>query len=254
MISIRSRPDWMGGLGGSDFSGYPVNEMNPLLSLVNLVFRREGFTLQVESLELRPAKIYVLHGPNGSGKSTLLNVLALLLMPAAGEIHFNGVPVKDAKERQRLRRKITLVEQSPFLFNASVYQNLAFGLRLRDVRGDIQRRRIAQALQAVGLEGFENRRAKELSGGETRRVALARAMVLRPQLLLLDEPTAGLDQGALPLFEHCLAALPDQGTTVVIAGHDADQPRRLGGTILTLDHGRLVKQTDETQPLHKEMS
>ena len=219
--------------------------MNPLLTLTDIVFRRDDFTLSVDFLELRPGHIYLLHGPNGSGKSTLLNVLALLLMPAEGEIHFKGIPVKDAKERQRLRRQITLVEQSPFLFNASVYQNLAFGLRLRDVRGDIQRRRITQALQMVGLEGFENRSAKELSGGETRRVALARAMVLRPQLLLLDEPTAGLDQGALPLFEHCLAALPDQGTTVVIAGHDADQPRRLGGTILTLDHGRLVKQTDE---------
>jgi tungstate transport system ATP-binding protein len=228
--------------------------MDPLLTLNGLVFRRDDFTLQIDRLELRPGEIYLVHGPNGSGKSTLLHLLALLLTPSGGEICFNGLPVKGAQERQRLRRQITLVEQSPFLFRASVYQNLAFGLRLRDVRGDLLRRRITQALQAVGLEGFENRRAKELSGGETRRVALARAMALRPQLLLLDEPTAGLDQGALPLFEHCLAALPDQGTTVVIAGHDADQPRRLGGTILTLDHGRLVKRTDETQPLHKEMS
>ena len=140
--------------------------MNPLLSLTDIVFRRDDFTLSIDFLELRPGHIYLLHGPNGSGKSTLLNVFALLLMPAEGEIHFNGVPIKGAKERQRLRRQITLVEQSPFLFNTSVYQNLAFGLRLRDVRGDIQRRRISQALQAVGLEGFETRRAKA-----TRRVS-----------------------------------------------------------------------------------
>ena len=221
------------------------------------IFRQGGSDVPVlgsVDLQVHAGESLAIVGVSGSGKSTLLHLLALLLTPSGGEICYNGVPVQGAQERQRLRRQITLVEQSPFLFNASVYQNLAFGLRLRDVRGDLQRRRITQALQAVGLEDFENRRAKELSGGETRRVALARAMVLRPQLLLLDEPTAGLDQGALPLFEHCLAALPDQGTTVVIAGHDADQPRRLGGTILTLDHGRLVKRSDETQPLHKEMS
>jgi len=228
--------------------------MNPVLKLTNVVFHRDDFTLQIDRLELQTGEIYLLHGPNGSGKSTLLHLLALLLMPVAGEIRYTGAPVLGAQDRQRLRRQITLVEQSPFLFNTSVYQNLAFGLRLRDVRGDLQRRRIAQALQAVGLGGFERRRANALSGGETRRVALARAMVLRPQVLLLDEPTAGLDRESLPVFEHCLATLPDQGTTVVIASHDGDQQRRLGGTMITLDHGRLVKQTDVTQPLHKERS
>ena len=221
--------------------------MDPLLTLKEIIFHRNDFTLQIERLELRQGEIYLVHGPNGSGKSTLLHLLALLLTPSGGEICYNGVPVQGAQERQRLRRQITLVEQSPFLFNTSVYQNLAFGLRLRDVRGDLQHRRIFQALQAVGLEGFADRRAQALSGGETRRVALARAMVLRPQLLLLDEPTAGLDQEVLPTFERCLAALPDQGTTVVVAGHDADQHRRLGGTVLCLDQGRLVATTGVTQ-------
>jgi tungstate transport system ATP-binding protein len=221
--------------------------MEPMLTLINIVLHRDDFTLQIERLELQKGQIYLLHGPNGSGKSTLLNLLALLLVPAEGELCFKGVPVKNGLERQRLRRQVTLVEQSPFLFNTSVYQNLAFGLRLRDVRGDLQRRRIAQALQAVGLEGFERRRANALSGGETRRVALARAMVLRPQVLLLDEPTAGLDRESLPVFERCLATLPGQGTTVVIASHDADQRRRLGGVSLYLDHGRLVATSGVTQ-------
>jgi tungstate transport system ATP-binding protein len=214
--------------------------MDSMLNLSDIVFHRDDFTLRIDRLELLPGQLYLLHGPNGSGKSTLLHLLALLLLPVGGEIRFKGVAVKDSRERQRLRRQITLVEQSPYLFNSSVYQNLAFGLRLRDVRGDLQRRRIAQALQAVGLEGFEHRRASALSGGETRRVALARAMALRPQLLLLDEPSAGLDQDTLPIFERCLTTLPDQGTTVVIASHDVDQQRRLGGTSLYLDRGRLV--------------
>jgi tungstate transport system ATP-binding protein len=214
--------------------------LEPLLTLDNLVFRRDDFTLEVERLVLYPERVYLLAGPNGAGKSTLLGLLALLLVPQRGELRFAGQPVTGAAERQRLRRRITLVEQNPFLFDTSVYQNLAFGLRLRDIRGDLQRERIARALQAVDLEGFEARRARALSGGESRRVALARALVLRPQLLLLDEPTAGLDRGVLPIFEKCLGELPAQGTTVVIAGHDADQPRRLAGEVLTLSAGRLV--------------
>jgi tungstate transport system ATP-binding protein len=226
--------------------------MNPVLKLTNVVFHREDFTLQIDRLELHKGEIYLLHGPNGSGKSTLLHLLALLLMPVAGEICYSGEPVLGARDRQRLRRQITLVEQNPFLFDANVYQNLAFGLRLRDVRGDLQRRRITQALQAVGLGGFEPRPAKSLSGGETRRVALARAMVLRPQVLLLDEPTAGLDRESLPVFERCLATLPDQGTAVVIASHDGDQQRRLGGTSLRLDRGQLIAESTTQLPIWKE--
>lgn len=196
--------------------------------------------MQIEQLELQTGRIYLLAGANGSGKSTLLHLLALLLEPAAGTFELQGERVSEEAQRQRLRRQVTLVEQSPYLFDTSVYQNLAFGLRLREVIVELQDRRIRQALQAVGLEGFETRRARALSGGETRRVALARAMVLRPQLLLLDEPTTGLDQETLPVFEECLAALPAQGTTVVIASHDGDQSRRLAGEVLTIERGRLL--------------
>jgi tungstate transport system ATP-binding protein len=213
--------------------------MQPLLTLSDIIFRRGDFALRIEGLDLRGGRIYLLEGGNGAGKSTLLQLLALLLPPAAGTIRFAGEPVADEAQRQRLRRQITLVEQNPYLFDTSVYRNLAFGLRLRARGGETQERHIRQALQRVGLAGFEARHARALSGGESRRVALARAMVLRPQLLLLDEPTAGLDREVLPIFEECLAALPGQGTTVVVASHDGDQSRRLAGEVLTLDQGRL---------------
>ena len=219
--------------------------MVPILSLDKLVFQRNDFTLHIDHLELQPGCVYLMQGANGSGKSTLLQLLALLLAPTSGELRFNGTPVTTDRERLQLRRQITLVEQNPLLFDTSVYQNLAFGLRLRDVHGDLQQRRIALALQSVGLDGFEQRRAKALSGGETRRVALARAMVLRPALLLLDEPTAGLDHDSLGIFERCLAVLPKQGTTVVIASHDADQQRRLKGEGLFLENGQLITTTAE---------
>jgi len=226
--------------------------MAPLLTLSDILLHRNGFTLAIDRLELEPGRIYLLNGPNGAGKSTLLHLLALLLHPDAGELRFNGVIADGGQGRQRLRRMITLVEQNPFLFDSSVYQNLAFGLRLRDVRGDLQRRRISQALQAVDLEGFEHRQARALSGGESRRVALARALVLRPQLLLLDEPTAGLDREVLPTFERVLSTLPGQGTTVVIAGHDADQSRRLAGVVISLERGRLIPAAAGPPPLLKE--
>jgi len=215
--------------------------MKPILALHNLEYRRDDrFALNIEKLDLMPERIYLLAGPNGAGKSTLLQILGLLLPPDRGEIRFAGTVVKGAADRQRLRRQITLVEQAPFMFDGTVYDNLAFGLRLRDVRGDLQRHRILSALEKVGLAGFESRGARALSGGESRRVALARAMVLRPKVLLLDEPTAGLDRDSLPLFERCLAALPGEGVTVIISTHDSDQSRRLRGDVIRLNAGRLV--------------
>jgi tungstate transport system ATP-binding protein len=213
--------------------------MAPFATLHDITFQRGDFCLAIDHLQLERGQIYLLEGTNGAGKSTLLHLLALLLLPSAGTIAFAGEEVREEAQRQRLRRQITLVEQQPYLFATSVYQNLAFGLRLRDVRGELQDRRIRKALETVGLAGYEERHVRALSGGESRRVALARAMVLRPQLLLLDEPTAGLDRDVLPLFEACLATLKGEGTTVVIASHDGDQSRRLDGTVLTLQEGRL---------------
>ena len=225
--------------------------MEPILALRNLEYRRgPQFSLSIDHLDFQPGCIYLLAGPNGAGKSTLMQLLGLLLPPDRGEIIVAGTAVRGGSDRQRMRRQITLVEQSPFLFDGTVYDNLAFGLRLRNVRGDLQRRRIATALEAVGLQGFDHRRARALSGGETRRVALARAMVLRPKVLLLDEPTAGLDRESLPLFESCLATLPGTGVTVIISTHDVDQSRRLQGQILHLEAGRLVSAATPPSKFH----
>ncbi len=215
--------------------------MDSLMILQDIELRRGDFCLDVEQLELKKGRIYLLEGANGAGKSTLLQLMAMLMVPTKGMICFAGEKVLNASQRQRLRRQITLVDQTPYLFDASVYQNLAFGLRLRNISGDLLNLRISQTLKMVGLSGFETHHARRLSGGETRRVALARAMVLRPRLLLLDEPNAGLDQEILPIFEQCLAVLPGQGTTVVLASHDCNQSRRLDGQVMTLDKGRLLQ-------------
>lgn len=214
--------------------------MSSLLSLKNILFRRDGFSLKIDHLDLCAGKFYLLKGHNGAGKSTLLHLLAQLLAPESGDVIFNNSPVHGDASRQHLRQQITLVEQTPFLFDSSVFDNLAFGLRLRDVRGDLQRRRIQLALQMVGLEGFESKQAKSLSGGEVRRVALARALVLKPTILLLDETIAGLDRDALELFENILDDLVSQDVTVVLASHDAWHTEKLVTETLCLSNGLLV--------------
>lgn len=216
--------------------------MTPIYSLKNIEKRRGNKkVLQLESLDLLPGRIYSLTGANGAGKSTLLQLFALLERPNSGEVFFNGDPVRWRWwELRRSRRLVTLVHQLPYLFDASVFSNLAYGLRLRGVPLNERRRRIIIALQTVGLGGFEERQARELSGGEMQRVALARALVLEPKVLLLDEPTANVDRESVELFESLVAELPHKGMSVILSTHDADQPQRLGSEVIHLEDGRLA--------------
>lgn len=223
-----------------------------LLELNGITLQQGHFELQVPQLALQTGRLYVLQGENGSGKSTLLRLLALLQSPQSGEVRFSGEPVNwKAAQLQQLRQKITLLEQTPWLFAGSVEKNLAFGLKLRGFRGSELRQKIDQAIAIVGLNGFQKRRSKELSGGETRRVALARALCLQPQLLLLDEPTANLDAGQVEALERFLVALPQQGITLVIASHDSGQSQRLGGEVLRMENGRLVDIPARRSPAEK---
>ena len=222
--------------------------MTPVYQIRDLELSRgRGFTLRVEHLELSPESIYLLTGPNGAGKSTLLNVLALLEPPERGEVVFAGEPCPWEGPRFREQRlRVTLVHQAPYLLARSVQHNLAFGLRLRGIRGNEQQRRIGRSLAAVGLAGFEKRHAHELSGGEVRRVALARALTLEPDVLLLDEPAANLDQETADILESLVKSLPARGITVIMASHDPGQPRRLGGEVIRLVKGRVVEMPERT--------
>lgn len=215
--------------------------MEPILSLRNIEHRQGGFTLAIDRLDLQSGRIYSLCGPNGAGKSTLMRLLALLEEPQRGELRFSGEPVRGLRSRQRMRRQVTLVHQAPYLFAGSVLENLAFGLRLRGIDGEEQRGRMMEALAAVGLEDYAQRQVRELSGGEAQRVALARALALGPSLLLLDEPTVGLDRKQLEGFEEWLKTLPRAGMTVVLATHDPGQPMRLGSEVIRLQNGRIEK-------------
>ena len=200
--------------------------------------------LDIEELTIAEGRLYTLTGANGAGKSTLLSILAFLAPPTSGEIFYAGKRVdRNHGSVEEYRRKVTLLHQSPYLFGGSVDDNVAFGLKVRGIRGEEQRRRIDEALDVVGLRGFRDRKARELSGGEAQRVAMARALALKPEVLLLDEPLANIDRETTGLLETVIASLPAQGTTVVMTTHDPDHPGRLNGESIFLEGGRHVLQS-----------
>lgn len=211
--------------------------MKPLMSLRNICHRLSpDFCLTIPVLDLTAGIIYPLTGSNGSGKSTLLKLLALLFPPQQGTIDFTACSGSLLSQR----RRITLVEQAPYLISGTVKDNLSYGLKIREVPLSRHQQLLSEALDQVGLSNLITRRITTLSSGEKQRVALARALVLKPELLLLDEPTANIDTDSVPLIEALIRQLPEQGVTVVCSTHDIEQPQRLGGSPLRMDRGQLL--------------
>ena len=225
--------------------------MEPVISLKDILVRQGGnFRLSIENLDIQPRRIYALTGPNGAGKSTLLKTMALLVEPESGTV---SLAESGSDSRAQQRQRVTLVEQSPYLLRGTVYDNLAFGLKLRRIRGKEQQERIKSTLEMVGLSGFEQRKANKLSGGEVQRVALARALALDPEVLLLDEPTSNIDSNSLQAVEELLRKLPSYGVTLVFSTHDLSQPGRLGGEMIQIENGCLLKPHQaQRRPVYKQ--
>ena len=212
----------------------------PLFSLRGVRAELDGRTaLCVDSLALMRRQTTVLVGENGSGKTTFLRLLNGLLEPAAGEIEYEGQGLAGDGGR-RVRAETVMVHQSPLLFRGNVQQNVGYGLRIRAVGREETARRVAAALSRVGLAGFERRRAGRLSGGEMQRVALARALVLEPRVLLLDEPTASVDQSSRILVEGIVHDLAASGVTVIVSTHNRELAYRLCDRLVALSAGRVV--------------
>lgn len=178
-------------------------------------------------------------GPSGAGKSTLLRLLNLLERPTGGEIYFDDrlVPLSPSIKD---RRRMTTVFQRPVLLRRSVAANLAYGLRLRGRRVD--RDQIDGWLAKIGLLPQRNQSAHRLSAGEMQRIALVRALLIEPEILLLDEPTANLDPANVTLLERLIQEdHAARQTTVVIVTHNLFQARRLGEQLLFLQKGRVIE-------------
>src|SRR3990170_5277463 len=193
------------------------------------------------NLQIPEGEILALLGPNGSGKTTILKILAFIENPASGEIRLQGEPV-DFNNNEKARMQSTLVFQKTVLFDASVYENVAYGLKIRKTPKNLRDEAVKRALELVKLEGFERRPARKLSGGEQQRVAIARALVLKTKLLLLDEPTANLDPKNAAIVEEVIATVNrEMKTTIGIATHNMFQARTLPTRIALINDGRITE-------------
>ena len=180
------------------------------------------------NLAVRRGERIAFIGANGSGKSTLLRVLHGLLPPSEGQRRVADAP------------RMAMLFQRPFLLRLSAEANVCVGLWLAGVRGDEARVRCAEALARVGLAAEAKRPARALSGGQQQRLALARAWATRPDVLLLDEPTASLDPHAKREVELLLDELAAQGMTLLMASHQLGQVKRLAERVVYLEHGRVL--------------
>lgn len=182
---------------------------------------------RLPELDVRAGEVVALVGPNGSGKSSLLRALALMERPAAGRVILGGSPVPDGRRaRERLRRRVTLALPRPHLFRGTVRSNLERALAAHGVPSRERPARVTPALERLGLGSLAERDARTLSSGETARVSLARALVLRTEVLLLDEPFAHVDPDARVPLRDAVAERIDAGVAVVVAALGPDD---LGG-------------------------
>jgi tungstate transport system ATP-binding protein len=204
--------------------------------------------LDIDYLSFQESKIYAIVGPNGSGKTTLLNILNLLVKPDKGQIFFRDQEIINNSNSKLLgiQRKMTLVDQDPFLFQSTVYSNVAYGLKVRSVSSIVQQNRIKNALDMVGLSGFENRKVDQLSGGEAQRVVIARALVIEPEILFLDEPTTNIDQRHIDIVERIIKKIKEKiKTTVIFSTHNLSQAYRLADEVISILDGKIIQQIPE---------
>lgn len=212
------------------------------LSLRDVVVRY-GATkaLDIQTLEVKRGEVLAVLGANGAGKSTLLRVMGLLQNVDLGFVEFPGLAAL-CRSRLALRRRVAAVFQEPLLIDDSVYGNVALGLRLRGVAKAELDNRVSPWLERLGVRHLAQRSARTLSGGEAQRVSLARALVLNPDLLLLDEPFAALDPASREaLLRDLHRTLKGLGVTVVLVTHDRHEAFALAQQVAVLDRGRMVQ-------------
>ncbi len=214
-----------------------------ILQARNLQVHRGGTkVLDVPALDLRTGEVLALMGPNGAGKSTLMLALAGLLPPSTGAFRFSGQALQSRADRESFRRRMTMVFQDALLFDATVAQNIAAGLKLRGIPKAARDPQVADWARRLGLGDLLGRSARQLSGGEAQRTALARAFVLSPEILFLDEPFSALDtQTREGLIDDLGRILAETGTTTVLSTHDQSEAARLAHRLAVMNEGRILQ-------------
>lgn len=198
----------------------------------------DHLVLDLEHLAIEPGAITGITGPNGCGKSTFLNIASGIDRDFEGRLVYDG----RALDRQMIQ-SMAYVFQKPYLFKRTVRENIAYPLKLRGVPAQERERRVQALLERLEIEDLADKRADRLSGGESQKVALARALVFEPRLLLLDEPTASIDPESIGILEREIVNFnKDTGATIVIVTHNLEQSKRLCQNVLYLERGKVVEQ------------
>ena len=213
-----------------------------MLELRGVRHRYDGrVVLDLERFAVPPGALIAIVGPNGAGKSTLLRLLALLERPSEGAVLLDGRPADLA-----LRRRVTLVEQRPVLLRGTTRQNLEFGLRVRGIRRTEVNRLVDNVAGRLGITPLLDRRRHELSDGEVQRIAVARALAVEPDVLLLDEPASSADRAAAQSLYHALAEeRARRPLAVCLASHQLEDAYRWADDVRALADGRLSPVTPE---------
>lgn len=199
---------------------------------------------RIPSFVIRQGDSIYLEGENGAGKTTLMKIFAGLERPTSGRVRYG---VNTGHWWRKGHSEVVYLHQSPFLFSGTVTDNIAYGLKLRIKDATLIKRFIAHALEASQLEHLADQDAKTLSGGERQRLALARAAVLHPKVLLLDEPTANLDQDSIAIVSDMIAGLVSEGCAILLSSHQKTDLTRMCKRRLQLKSGQLLELIDNPE-------
>lgn len=196
----------------------------------------EKVVLDMPSLKIEEGKITGITGPNGSGKSTLINIISGMESEFDGNVLYNGKQIDEGT-----RRTITHVFQKPYLFRRRVYENIAYPLRIRKVDKNQEKELVKEVIKNLEIDDLIDKKGHLLSGGETQKVALARALVFKPELLILDEPTSNIDPESIKIMEREILRFNKESKgTVIIVTHNPDQAQRICDNIIYLSSGKVV--------------
>lgn len=192
--------------------------------------------VDIDELEVEEGIITGITGPNGSGKSTLMNIIGGLEKEYTGSIYYNG-----SQLNRDVALNMTYVFQKPYLFKRRVYDNIAYPLKLRKVSKDEEISKVNEIICKLEIEDLINKKGHLLSGGESQKVALARALVFKPKLLLLDEPTSNIDPESIKIMEREILRFHKQTeATIIIVTHNLDQAQRICDNILYIQDGKVA--------------
>ncbi|WP_422485582.1 ABC transporter ATP-binding protein [Gudongella sp. DL1XJH-153] len=199
--------------------------------------------LDISEMEFQEGCLWGILGPNGSGKTTLVRIVAGLLVPCSGNVLYQGDKYNDS-----IKKMMTLVFQRPYLIRSSVYENIAYPLRIRGISEQDISTRVNELIESFNIHSIRNQKAWTLSGGEAQKVALARALVFKPRILILDEPTSNIDPESIMLLEErILDYYKKEKPTILMVTHNIQQAKRLCNRIAFMNEGQIIDSGSPTE-------